>query len=409
MFRLADILNFSNSFYVIDAEVVDGNSYNYSLASMTRKNEDVDFSFPVLNSRDIEEIQKNIPDEANVGIVINGKGTLYRTLKECAEEDNSALLNRILPDANVDDYYLQRLNTPTPSGQKGNTILSIVRKELADSIINQFKSRVHLVAFSVGPFIFDNLLSVLSLPPHSSVAYKNIQVEIGEEGITGFMPQQDDRAVHNLELADQTFNSDLLPSLALGFAFLLGEECNYAGVDSVYQCKEESQYRQKSINLIRIFLPALFVLLLCSYFLFDHYYSKVEELNSQITLNEQLINRLEELKESYASKSKFLQQSGLLSDTKYAYYLDLFASHIPSSIVLEDITINPKIKKSALSKEIAFERNIMQVTGSSFDSYKFNAWIKKLKEIEEFKEVNILEYEYQDSESCANFSIKILL
>ena len=108
MFRLADILNFSNSFYVIDAEVVDGNSHNYSLTSMTRKNEDVDFSFLVLNTHDIEEIQKNIPDEANVGIVINGKGTLYRTIKDCAEEDNSAtLLNRILPDANVDDYYLQ--------------------------------------------------------------------------------------------------------------------------------------------------------------------------------------------------------------------------------------------------------------------------------------------------------------
>ena len=284
-----------------------------------------------------------------------------------------------------------------------------MRKELADSIIDQFKSRVHLVAFSVGPFIFDNLLSVLSLPPHSSVAYKNIQVEVGEEGITSFTPQQDDHTIHSLELADQTFDSNLLPSLAMGFAFLLGEECNYAGVDSVYHYREESQYRQKSINLIRIFLPAIFVLLLCSYFLFDHYYAKVEELNSQIALNEQLINRLDELKESYASKSKFLQQSGLLSDTKYAYYLDLFASHIPSSIVLEDITINPKIKKSALSKEIAFERNIMQVTGSSFDSYKFNTWIKKLKEIEEFKEVNILEYEYKDSESCANFSIKILL
>ena len=65
-----------------------------------------------------------------------------------------------------------------------------------------------------------------------------------------------------------------------------------------------------------------------SYILFDHYYNKVNTLNTEIQESELLINQIESLQATYISKNKFLQQSGLLGQTQISYYLDLMYLNI---------------------------------------------------------------------------------
>lgn len=408
MFKLVDIIDYSDNFYVVDVEVMGGGSYQYALTSMTKKNKDIEFSFPVLETNDVKEILSVLPNEACVGLVISGRGILYRYVQENEGEDDSVVLNKVLPDANPDDYYLQRYSIGNVQDEEHNAVLSIVRRELTDSIISLFPD-YFIVGISIGPFIINNILPLLSIPDKPSVAYHNILMNTNAEGICGYSLRQDSEESEELELSGQVFDSKFLPSLSMGFSFLMGGDCNYPEVGSVSHHVEENRYRQKSIRVVRFFLPVAFALLLLSYLLFDHYYSKVNALESQIAVNEQLIDRLEELKESYDSKSKFLRQSGLLSETRYAYFLDQFAKLVPSSITLDDVTINPQIKKSSLSKEISFERDVMMVSGSSLDSYIFNEWIKNLKDLKDFKEVSIVKYEYKESESMAIFVIRIRL
>lgn len=402
MLKLADILDFSDSFYVIDVEMLGGNLYNYSLTSMRKNNNDIDFSFPISPTNDFLEIKKNIPVGANIGLIVNGKGLLYRQIKQ--EQDSKICINKILPGVNPDDYCMQQYSIPDST----DTILSIIRQETLDSIISLFSGFL-VVGVSVGPFIISDLLKLL---PSSTdaISYHNISLIVAENEVTSYeIGNNDDETIQAVNLSGQTFNSSFLPSLSLGFAYLLGENCNFSEMNCVSRNIEEIEYKRKTIKLLRIIIPISFMLLLISYALFNHYYSKADNLNSQITVNERMLNHLDEIKQTYASKNKFLQQSGLLSETKYAYYLDIFAHQVPSSIVLKDITINPQIKKSSLSKEVTFENGIMMVTGISHDSFEFNSWIKGMKSTSDFKEVNIIKYEYKEAESKAYFSIRVQL
>jgi hypothetical protein len=144
-----------------------------------------------------------------------------------------------------------------------------------------------------------------------------------------------------------------------------------------------------------------------SYILFDHYYNKVNTLNTEIQESELLINQIESLQATYISKNKFLQQSGLLGQTQISYYLDLIAQEIPETIVLSEINVNPIEKNNSFKEKIIFKRNKIELIGSSIDSYIFNSWIKKLKDINSFKDINIIQYEYKEKENKADFTITI--
>lgn len=402
MLKLADILDFSDSLYIVDVEIIGVDQNNYTLTSVRKDKNDIDFSFPVLQTNDFFVIQKNIPTGASIGLVVNGKGILYRQIKQ--EQEEKICIDKVLPGVNPDDYCMQQYSIPNTT----DTILSIIRKEILNSIISLFSGHL-VVGVSVGPFIINDLLRLLPCSI-KSISYHNLSLFISNNATVGYeLGNNDNENNQNINLSDQIFDSNFLPSLSLGFAYLLGENCNFSEVDCISQNIQESGYKKKTIKLLRIFIPVIFILLLASYALFSHYYTKVDDLNSQIIVNEQMLNHLDEMKQTYASKNKFLEQSGLLSETKYAYYLDIFAQQVPSSIVLNDITINPQIKKTSLSMEVTFEKGLMMVTGVSHDSFEFNNWIKGLKATSDFKEVSIIKYEFKEAESQAYFSIKVQL
>lgn len=134
---------------------------------------------------------------------------------------------------------------------------------------------------------------------------------------------------------------------------------------------------------------------------------KFNTLNTEIQESELLINQIESLQATYISKNKFLQQSGLLGQTQISYYLDLIAQEIPETIVLSEINVNPIEKNNSFKEKIIFKRNKIELIGSSIDSYIFNSWIKKLKDINSFKDINIIQYEYKEKENKAEFTITI--
>lgn len=400
MFKLENIIETSKKAYIVDIEV--NATEVYSLTVLTRKGKDIDFSFPVVESSDINDILGKIPDEATIGLIISGKGVLYRVVKSGADSPKEKLLSQILPDADVNDFHIQ----PCGIEGKGETsIVSIARKEVVDNLIAKFSGKGFISGISIGPFIFNTIIPLFE--EHvQSISYKYIQIEITDDAITGFQTNGvEGTTVH---INGQDIKTDLLPSLALGFSLLMGSPCNYAEIPSIGQFATENRFREKSIKIIRYTIPITFLVLMASYILFDTYFGKVENIKADIAENEQQLKQLEELRESYASKNKFLEQSGLLGHTQTSKYLDLIAQKIPATIVLSEINVNPLQKSHSYNKEMTFKRNTIEISGTSIESYVFNTWIKELKESHLFKEVNILQYEYKEKEGRAYFKINII-
>lgn len=405
MIQLKDIIEQGTKAYVVDVEIAATSNCIYSLAILNKKKEELSFQFPILETPNLEVIKKSIPSESPICLVINGKGILYKFLNIQENTSDTSIVKQLLPDANPDDFYIQRLEMES-SENKRNNIVSLVRKETIDPIVETFSNMGFVTSVSIGPFIFNNILSFF--PSIQQVNYKNLTIQIQSNEISGY-EHQENRQTDILKLNDQEVNSTFLPSLSLGIAFLTNADHSFSDIHTIYSQQKEYQYKQKSVKILKYALLIFFALLLISYLLFDTYYSKAERLQSEMAQKEQISSELEELRKSYNSKNKFLKESGLLGQTKLSYHLDKIAETIPSSIVLDEMIANPIQKKIGLKDATNFEKNIILINGFSKDSYIFNQWIKDLKSIPSFADVSIIRYEYKEKEGKAYFSVKINL
>lgn len=400
MFKLENIIDKTRKVYVIDIEL--STKESYSLTELCRQGKEIDFNFLLVGCNSIDDVISYIPPESAVGIIISGKGIIYRQINTNDIPIKAKLLNHILPDADINDFYLQlnKINS-----ENNSSIISIARKSVINSFIKIFGKKNFIVGLSIGPFIFNSIIPLLE--NHcSTIKYKNTEININENSIIGFQLTEN---IENkiLKIDNKEFSSELLPSLSLGFSILMKELCNYAEIPEVHNYISENRYRHSCIKIIRYTIPIIFFILMVSYILFDHYYNKVNTLNTEIQESELLINQIESLQATYISKNKFLQQSGLLGQTQISYYLDLIAQEIPETIVLSEINVNPIEKNDSFKEKIIFKRNKIELIGSSIDSYIFNSWIKKLKDINSFKDINIIQYEYKEKENKADFTITI--
>lgn len=403
MIKLSDIIERGTKIYVVDVEISSINKYFYSLTILSREKEDINFQFPVLESADINEITNFIPKETPIGLVINGKGILYKSLNIQNEANDKYILKQILPDANTDEFYLQKCITET-NENNCKAIISLARKESIDTIVETFSNIGFVVGLSIGPFIFNNIISLL--PSTDDIAYKNLIIKILSSNISDY-EHQEGKQSYTIKLNDQDINTTFLPSLALGITFLTDKNFRFTEFHTTLHQYEEYTFKQKGIKIIKYSLLGIFTSLLISYLLFDTFYSKTESLRTEMAQKEQICSELETLRNSYNSKSRFLKESGLLKQTKISFHLDKIAETIPSTIVLDEIDVNPLQKNIGQKKTMKFEKDVIIIKGSSKDSYIFNQWVKELKAISSFNDVNILQYEFKGKESKAYFSIKI--
>lgn len=400
MKSLADILGFEKKVYAIDVENTPTDKYAFSLMGLTLKKGVLDFEVLASNRGALADISGLIPENSPVCLIVGGKGIIHRETGDGSQQDDKAVLKQILPDADPADFYIQRHGIDNPS-RKG--IVSIVRKKIIDDIIAFFSGcRFFITGLSIGPFSVQNVLPLLGAS--GSFPYRNILVHYDSGSVIGF--ENTDATTSSLLIEGKRIGSNDVPSLSIGLAFLMGQAVNYAGIPQLDVQDEAFRYRSKTVSLCLYSLVALFGLLLVNFLVFDHYYKQNSMLQAEAERQEILLKQVTDLTSTYESKSQFIRESGLLGQTHISKHLDMIAQTVPSSITLDEIVVNPP-KKGSSMKEVKYTPNIITIAGSSTDSYQFNGWVKKMKQVEAFKNVSILKYEYKDKERIALFSIEI--
>ncbi len=400
---MTDILGFKKKVYAIDVEKTSTDKHTFSLMVLTLNKGVFDFEMPTSNSSDLSEIRGYIPEQAPVCLIVGGKGIIHREIEEDSQQDNKRVLKQILLDADPSDFYIQRHDTGN-QGQKG--IVSIVRKKIIDDIITLFSGlRLFITGISIGPFSIRNILPLLET--NRVFLYKNLLVHYDSTSVLGF--EHTEPSSTSILIEGKELDTNDIPSLSIGLAFLMGEDVNYANIPLIDNQKEEYRYRSKTISVCLYSLFTLFGLLLVNFLIFDHYYKKNSTLRSEAERQEILLKQVTDLTNTYESKSQFIRESGLLGQTYISKHLDMIAQTVPSCIVFDEIIVNPP-QKSSSKKDVKYTPNIITITGNcSENSYQFNEWIKQMKQLQAFKNVSILKYEYKDKEMIALFSIEIEL
>ncbi len=354
----------------------------------------------------MEGLKSFLSPEVPVSLSFNGKGIIHKKVSSAGDGNEKSLLNKVLPNADVNDFYMQQ--TPAVDGE---CFISVVRKETVDTVVNEIREAgVHVVACSFGPFGIGGILPLMN---HSASGYDlkfsgNI-LSIANGRIDTYRLADTNGAGETVQVGTDLIQGNKLVAFSSALNYFTGEGPD-TGIPLVKDAWED--YRQKKIfkTALAAVLAFLLIALMANYLLYTHYSQSYNELNGKVEQNTVLLSGFEELKKEIGEKQAFLEQTGLLDASRTSFYADRMAMDIPSSIQLSEMNINPLVRKNAADDaDLNFTTRTMKVSGSCDRSSELNEWIKKIRQKDWVKQVAVLNYSQDRLEKEGEFMLEVTM
>jgi Tfp pilus assembly protein PilN len=393
------IFNLTPKVYAIDVEINGDGAYHCHVVELTRQKGSIHFTACEATGEPFDNISKKDP----VCLILNGKGIIHRKIAVEASLTDTDIIKQIIPNVNPEDFYIQKQEIAQQK-EKRTQIISLARKSFIDKVISDLsRSFDFIVNVSINPFALDDILLVI--PDENVLHYKNIRIHLQENKVEDFTVQAENET-QTLKIGDQSVDTILLPALGIGFSFLINPATNHTPIKTIRERNKEYLYKQKTQLIGKISLLSIFFVLIINFFIFDHFYKKIQQEQPQVVKQEEMINKVKQLNETLSAKSKFLQQSGLLTPNKISFYADRIASTLPDDITLTDWQFNPPTDPNK-KETFTFKNSIIVISGISSQSSGFNDWIKELKNNEGIESVSILGYDHDIKANTALFTIEL--
>lgn len=360
----------------------------------------------VIKLKAIERIAQfkdlKLPLNIPVAVTLNGKGVLMRTNKGRATEN---LLSSWFPGVNPQDFLYTLHDI-----ESEDNMAYIARRSFVEDVIKEMnEAGIRIVSLTLGtspvntvlPFMYRGLIE-LNTP--------TLKVDISEKKIIAIQQEQYPHAVFKeIEIGEVHYNTNQV--LALGAALSLLS----LPADRVYSDIKTSEisYLQKDYVYYKLFrftgwavLITLLTLLLANFFVFNHYYTKNNELvQSNSLINAQLNNSLEGNAQVDSSYS-FFMRSGWNRITKHGYFADRIAALVPPTVSLTALQAAP-LQESVGMNDYVFSQDKIWVSGTSADPTELETFSRSIKNINGVQGVAIKNYVYKAEIGAATFLIEI--
>lgn len=355
----------------------------------------------------VGEVEDNISElkilvkTTPVYLVLDGKGVL---LKNIVAEPDKPLIKQIIPSAIEEEFI-----TDVYAGNNSLHV-AIARKDLVDEVTDQFKQAgLNVICLSLGPYRIANIIRYFGELPEV-VLFENNLIEYDKQNhvIKRFeRTDKNDKNDKNSFIIDsKEVESSFLPALSVALEYFLedGQECEHP------ESKEQKKEFQSKILFQRAglgFLMLILVVLLANMFIYMHYNDKKQQLDNQLTGNKNILNTLDTLKREVEWKEKFMKESGILKETKMAFYADRIAETVPGEITLDKLEIHPVTSKIRNNKEISLKPNVILLDGLTKSSLKLNDWVHKIRQLKWVDNVEILNYNQNTELNMGAFSVEL--
>lgn len=201
----------------------------------------------------------------------------------------------------------------------------------------------------------------------------------------------------------------MILAFAAGISYFTSNLSGVINSESINTFKEENKQKRKFELTGWTILIAAFVILLGNYFVFNYYWQKDQEINTLFTLNQSALQHYEALKTEFDNKNKFLEQNGLLENSRTSMYADELAAGLPESIQWLDVTICPLKKKqnSNGDEELYFEKKLITISGKCKRSADLNDWIKQIKKYSWVNSTSLVDYKQDNANEAGIFLMNI--
>lgn len=349
----------------------------------------------------MEELSKKNTKKLPVYFTIGGKGVIHKKVKAEENAPEQELLNQVLPNASIKDFYLQKSKI-----EGFEYWISVVRKDVLDNLITKIKG-VNLfgVQIFLGPFVLENTLqlldkmTVLTTSHELLIENKNIiqldnlgSVSNGEEyNVEGEVINS-----HELIAFGSAFNH-FVPVVKLEPIFC----------DQIKEIEAEYLNRNKLMAVGFTIVAFFFVVVMVNLMVSNSLESTHNKLQYQVNSKKKYVVELSKLNEELKRKEQFIQGSGVARASKISYYTDQIALSVSEAIQLNQLFVNPLAKRINKAEDINFKFNSIKISGTVSRSIELNNWIKELKQYEWIAEINIISFIQDNFKTAGEFELEV--
>lgn len=346
-----------------------------------------------------EDLLKHLKGSSAIAVLVTGKGVITR--KTDARLTNAAKqLNAVLPNAKLDEFYLQTL-----AGHNTN-FSSIARKSVVDPLLEKLSEAGIVVDLFIGNLVMASLQQIMAAD--GAMTLNDVTYAFENEQLSGWQ-KSEEISPSVVQVGDEKMESKLLTAFAVGLQhFFRPLQCSLQN-HSFEGAAQELKQRQLFKVAGGLVLGLFFSVLLINYFVFEDYRKYYDALETEVSMNSQAIEQVENLRAELGDKQQLIASTGLMHQHSLAWYTDQIGQTVPDAIQLRSLDELPLEGKINKRRRPAFDQKSIVISGTTRESAELNNWIKILMEMDWTKGVEISHFSQPLNGLEGTFSIKLKL
>jgi Tfp pilus assembly protein PilN len=378
--------------------------YIVNVCAVSIQNNQLSFDKKLTGIAALNELKKSLAAKSYVSLNLFGKGILQKQIEK-AEEINQHNFSQILPNANIEDFYVQNFI----SGNK--SFVSVIRKVEADKWISQLKELGFIpLMLGLGPFPVQNVITQLNVYGNDIIFDGHIIHRNEQSEWISVKYHENTASEFPLKIESENISEKLLVAYASAFQLVLsakidGIQAEVPGLnEELKKVLEEKKLKVYGFLTLSIF----FILLLVNFFLFSGLNSSNAKLTEQVSRTSQNSNDVQHVNVQVQQKDSLLKILGWEGNINKASLIDQVASMLPQEITWREAAVDPvDVSSSRIQKTIVFYTRKIRITGNSEKIIPVNEWIARIKTKAWVKNVQLDSYTFNSEQNTGQFTIII--
>jgi hypothetical protein len=372
--------------------------------TLTLNNQQLDLGRKINGIKSVAGLKEYLPAKTIIALNLTGKGILTKQI-ERLDEITEISFNKILPNANIGDFYVQNF----VSGN--HSFISVIRKAEADKWYSQlYDAGYNPVMLSLGPFVIQQVIGQLNIYGEEVIFNGHSIKRDEQKEWLSYTYAGHTRATFKIKLQNEVIDETLLLPYASAFQLLLNDrldlvKTNADQFDSLFNSKHAE--KKLRINAAAVLLTAFFLLLI-NFALFTWLGAANDILNARLSTTIKTSNDLKINTDQIREKENILQTLGWDGDINKSKLVNDMTSIMPADMVLTGITIDPVDRSESQDiKSITFINKRIRVVGYAEKILSVNEWIARIETRQWAKGVRLDNYMYNNEMNTGVFTLNI--
>lgn len=403
---LSNLISFDSHITGVEVVFTSDGAVMYNCATIKKEKGKVELVQNQISVNGTDNLFSLLSKEYPIVISCKGRGIAHKKISASADQTYESLLNVVLPNSNVLDFYVQTFDTA--DNQK---IVSVARKEPVNELLDSFNSAgYNVIGCVLGPFSVQSVIPLLFSQEQNSgeLFFAGNEILVREGLLTTFSSKPSDSTTKTISVGALKIPEQLLVAFSSAFSYINSVVELESNIDRTHENLHEFENELKFKKTGIVVLAVAFTLLLLNFIAFSYYNDQVNEKTTRIAASSIELGLIDTMQSQIQEKTLFLSKSGLSEPSRTSYYADNIAKDLPAEIKLTSITIHPLIKNED-ELQLEFEAKRILITGKSQHSIDVNEWIKTIRRKKWLKAISLLTYKQKESDKPGEFVIEIKL